>query len=77
MWRHKRIKKKCYERRTNRVKDENVGGLADFHHILNRWKNFFCHKLNVHGVNVVRQTEVHTAEPLVPEPSFFEVEIAV
>jgi hypothetical protein len=33
--------------------------------------------LNVHGVNDVRQTEVHTAEPLVPEPSACEVEMAI
>jgi len=26
------------------------------------------------GVNDVRQTEIHTAEPLVPEPSAFELE---
>jgi kynurenine formamidase len=32
--------------------------------------------LNIHGVNEVRQTEVHTAEPLVPEPSAFEFEMA-
>jgi hypothetical protein len=30
----------------------------------------------VHGVNDARQTEIHTAEPLVPEPSAFEVYIA-
>jgi hypothetical protein len=30
----------------------------------------------VHGVNDVRQTEIHTAQPLVPEPSAFEVEMA-
>jgi len=29
-----------------------------------------------YGVNDVRQTEIHTAEPLVPEPSAFEVELA-
>ena len=34
------------------------------------------HLLNVHGVNDVRQTEIHTAEPLVPEPSAFEGELA-
>jgi len=28
-------------------------------------------------VNDVRQTEIHTAEPLVPEPSAFEVELAI
>jgi hypothetical protein len=33
--------------------------------------------LNIHGVNDVRQIEVHTAEPLVPEPSAFEVEMAI
>jgi hypothetical protein len=33
--------------------------------------------LNVHGVNNVRQIEVHTAEPLLPEPSAFEVEMAI
>jgi len=29
--------------------------------------------LKVHEVNDVRQTEIHTAEPLVPEPSAFEL----
>jgi hypothetical protein len=33
--------------------------------------------LNVHGINDVRQAEVHTAEPLVPEPSLFEIELAI
>jgi len=33
--------------------------------------------LNIHGVSDVRQTEIHTAEPLVSEPSAFEVEMAV
>jgi hypothetical protein len=33
--------------------------------------------LDVHGVeNDVRQIEMRTTEPLVPEPSSFEVEIA-
>jgi hypothetical protein len=31
----------------------------------------------VHGVKDIRQTEIHTAEPLGPEPSAFEVELAV
>jgi hypothetical protein len=51
--------------------------LADSHGILNRWKNYFCQLLNVHGVSDVRQTEIHTAEPLVPDPSSFEVEIVI
>jgi hypothetical protein len=33
--------------------------------------------LNVLGVNDIRQTEVHTAEHLLPEPSAFEVEMAI
>jgi hypothetical protein len=31
----------------------------------------------VHGVNDVRQTEIHTAEPTVPEPSGSEVQLAI
>jgi len=33
--------------------------------------------LNVHSVKGIRQTEMYTAEPLVSEPSRFEVEIAI
>jgi len=33
--------------------------------------------LNVHGINDVRQTEIHTAEPLVPEPRASELELAI
>jgi hypothetical protein len=33
--------------------------------------------LNEHGDNDVRQTETHTAEPPVPEPSAFKVEMAI
>jgi hypothetical protein len=49
--------------------------LAQSHSILNRWKNYFCQLLNAHGVNDVRQTEMHIAEPLIHEPSSFELEI--
>jgi hypothetical protein len=38
------------------------------------WKNYFCQLLNCIDV---RQTEMHAAEPLVPEPSSFEEEIAI
>jgi hypothetical protein len=31
--------------------------------------------LNVLGAGGVRQTEIHTAEPFVPEPSAFEFEV--
>jgi hypothetical protein len=33
--------------------------------------------LNVLEVNDVRQTDIHTAEPLVPEPSAFEFELII
>jgi hypothetical protein len=52
-------------------------GNADHHSIFNRWKNYFCQLLNVHGVKDVGQTKMHTAEPLVPEPSSSEDEIAI
>jgi hypothetical protein len=44
---------------------------------LNRWKIFFNQELNKHGVHDVRQKDIHTAEPLVPEPSLVEVEIPI
>ena len=33
--------------------------------------------MNVHEVKDVRQAEIHTVERLVPEPSAFEVELAI
>jgi hypothetical protein len=33
--------------------------------------------LDVRGVNDVQQREIHTAEPLVPQTSAFEVELAL
>jgi hypothetical protein len=41
------------------------------------WRNRFSQLFNIHGVSDVKQTEIHTAEALVPEPSAFEVEMAV
>jgi hypothetical protein len=66
--------KNSYQHRSNLVKDDL---LADSHNILNRWKNYFSQLLNVHRVSDVRQIEIHTAEPLVPDPSLFEVEIVI
>jgi hypothetical protein len=59
------------------VKDEKGDLLADPHKILNRWKNYFCELLNVHGAGGVRQNEIHTVEPFVPEPSASDVEVAI
>jgi hypothetical protein len=69
--------KKGYRLRINIIKDENGNLLAVPHSILNRWKNFFSQVLHVHGICDVRQKDIHTAEPLVPEPSIVEVEIAI
>ena len=66
--------KKGYQPRTCVVKDEKGDLVADSHSIMTRWRNYFSQLLNVHGAKEVRQAEVHTAEPLVPEPSDFEVE---
>jgi hypothetical protein len=57
------------------VKDENGDLLADSHNILNRWMNFFPQLLDVHRVSDVRQIEVHTAEPLVPDPRLMRVKL--
>jgi hypothetical protein len=67
--------KKGYKPRINIIKDENGNLLADPQSVLNRWKHLFNQLLNVHGVHNVRQ-DIHTAEPLVPDPSLVEVEIA-
>jgi len=64
--------KKGYQPRINIVKDENGDLITDSHSILSRWRNHFLQLLIVPGVNDVRQTEIHTAEPLVPEPSASE-----
>jgi hypothetical protein len=61
--------KKGYQPTSNLVKDERSNLLADPPNILNRWKNYFFQSLNVHRFSDVRQIEIHTAEPLVPEPS--------
>jgi hypothetical protein len=69
--------KKGYQPRTNIVKDEKGDLVADFHSILAGWRNYFSQLLNVHGDNDIRPTEIHTAEPPVPEPNAFEVEVVI
>jgi hypothetical protein len=59
------------------VKEERGDLLVGTSQNLNRWKNYFCQLLNVHGVDGVRQTEMHTAEPFVPEPSASEVQVPI
>jgi hypothetical protein len=69
--------KKGYQPGTNVAKDAKGDLVAESHSILAMWRNYFFQLLNVHWVNDVRKTETHTAEPLVPERSDSEVEMAI
>jgi hypothetical protein len=68
---------KGYQTRNNTAKGEQGDLVASSHSILARWRSHFFQLLNVHGVNDVRQREIHTAEPLVPELSASESELAI
>jgi hypothetical protein len=70
------FKKGC-QPRTTIAKDEKDGLVADCHSNLTMWRNHFSQLFNIRGFNGVRQTEIHTAEPLVPELSAFEIELAI
>ena len=69
--------KKGYQRKCNIVNDEKGDQVADSHSIVSRWRNYFSQLFNVHGVKDVEQAEIHTAKPLVPEPSASEFELAI
>jgi len=69
--------KKGYQPRCNIVKDEKGDLVADSHSIVVRWRKYFFQLFSVHGVKDVGQAEIHTAEPLVPEPSAAEIELAI
>jgi hypothetical protein len=64
-----------YQPRISTVKDEKGDLFTNSHSFFARWRNHFSQQLNVHGVNGVWRAEIHTAEPLVPKPSAFEVEM--
>jgi hypothetical protein len=59
------------------VKDENGDLLADSHNILNRWKYNLSQLWKVHRVSDVTHIEMYASEPLVSDPSRFEVKIAI
>ena len=63
--------------RTNTVQDQKGNLVADSYSILARWRIPFSQLLNIHGVNGVRQKEIHTAKPLLPEPRAFEFELVI
>jgi hypothetical protein len=69
--------KEGYQPRINIIEDENGNLLADSQSVLNGWKIFFNQMPNVHGIHDVRHLDIYTAEPLVPESSLLEVEIAI
>jgi hypothetical protein len=73
--------RKGYQPIINIIKDEYGNLLSDHQSVLNRWKNFFKQVLNVHGVHDVRWVDIQDikvmAEPLLPESSLVEVEIAI
>jgi len=64
--------KKGYQPRTNMVMDENDEWFVDSYSILASRRNYFSQLLNVLGLIDVRQTDVHTAELLVPDTSAFD-----
>jgi len=63
--------KKGYQPRCNIVKDEKGDLVGDTH------RNYFSQLFNVHGAKDVGQAEIHTAKPLVSEPSATEVELTM
>ena len=61
--------KKGYRSRTNLKKKRKGLSACRSEQNFDQVKRNTCHLLNVHVVSDVRQTEIHGAEPLVPEPS--------
>jgi hypothetical protein len=66
-----------YQPRIDVIKDESGVLVTDCNSSLSRWREHLSRALNVHGVTHVIQTEIQTAEQLVPEPSAFDVELAI
>jgi hypothetical protein len=55
---------------------KNMRRETDSHRIFAKWKNHFSQIFILYGFSEVRQTKIHTLEPLLPEPSAFEFEMA-
>jgi hypothetical protein len=69
--------KKSYKPITNIGKDENCDLFTDCYIIVVRWRNQFSQLFISYGFIDVRQTEIHTAEPLMPEGNAFQVEMTI
>ena len=59
--------KKGYQPGASIMKAEKGDLVTDSHSILGSWRKHFSHLFNVQRVNNSKQTETHTAEPLVPK----------
>jgi hypothetical protein len=59
------------------VKEYKGDLVTDCHSSLARWRNHFSQLLNVQVANDVRQTEMHTIQPLVSETSSSEIDMAI
>ena len=51
--------------------------VKDSQNILFLWQNAFYQLFSVRGVMDLRQTEIHTAQPIVPELSAFDFKMAI
>jgi hypothetical protein len=66
-----------YQPRINIVKDEKGSLVSNSNSILARWCNHFSQLFSAHGLIDLRQTEIHAAAPIMPEPSACEFEMAI
>ena len=69
--------KQRYQPRCNVGKNEKGDLVADSIRIVARCRNYFSQLFNVHGFKDVGKAEKHIAEPLVPDPSASEFELAI
>jgi hypothetical protein len=59
------------------VKCEKGDLVTDCHSVSAGWRKIFCQLFVVYGVSDVRQTEIHTAEPLVLQLKGFEFDMLI
>jgi hypothetical protein len=69
--------KRGYQLKSNAIKERRSDGLACSQNTLNRQEYYFCYLLKEREFNVVRETEMDTAESLVSEHNIVEVGIGV
>ena len=71
--------KKGYQPRTNIINDEKGDLFIQTATVfwLGGGTIYLSSSMYVHGVSDFRHVEIHTAEPLMPEPSAFEVELSI